>query len=67
MEDLINTDPLLTDVESFLQSSGITATSFGQQAVNDPALVHEMRRGRECKRSIRNRILQFIASTPAAA
>lgn len=53
---------LMIDVEGFLQLSGMTATSFGIRSVSDPKLVHEMRRGRECKRSIRDRVVQFIAS-----
>lgn len=54
-------DPLLAEVEQFLAAIGMTPTRFGVEAVNDPTLVHEMRRGRECKRATRSRILDFIA------
>lgn len=53
-------DPILLDVESFLQASQMTATAFGQRALNDPTLVHELRRGRECKMATRRRIREFI-------
>lgn len=54
------TDPVLADVEKFLQASQMTATAFGQRALNDPTLVHELRLGRECKRKTRARIQEFI-------
>jgi 2,4-dienoyl-CoA reductase-like NADH-dependent reductase (Old Yellow Enzyme family) len=54
------TDPVLLDVENFLQASQMTATAFGQRALNDPTLVHELRRGRECKMATRRRIRDFI-------
>lgn len=58
----IDLDPLLTVIEEFLSTNGVTPTAFGQKALNDPTLVHEMRRGRECKRATRAKILEFIAS-----
>lgn len=53
-------DPVLAQVEGFLALTGMTATAFGQRALNDPTLVHELRRGRECKRATRARIVEFI-------
>lgn len=53
-------DPILADVEKFLQASQMTATAFGVRALNDPTLVHELRNGRECKRKTRARIQEFI-------
>ena len=53
-------DPVLTDIERFLSTTRMTPTAFGRLALNDPALVHELRRGRECMRATRARILQFI-------
>jgi len=60
-----DTDPTLSDVETFLQESGMTPTSFGLRALNDPTLVHEMRKGRECKRATRARIVEFIEAEVA--
>jgi hypothetical protein len=53
-------DPILADVERFLEASQMTATAFGHRALNDPAFVHELRRGRECKRATRLRIYSFM-------
>lgn len=53
-------DPILADVEKFLQASQMTATAFGVRALNDPTLVHELRNGRECKRKTRARIREFM-------
>jgi hypothetical protein len=68
MNTPIEPDPILERVEAFLRASSLTATAFGQKALNDPTLVHELRRGRECKRATRARIAAFIeASAPAQA
>ena len=53
-------DPVLVQIESFLVEHGMSATAFGQAALNDPTLVRELRAGRECKRLTRTRILAFI-------
>jgi hypothetical protein len=60
-------DPVLLAIELFLEASGMTATAFGVRALNDPTLVHEMRNGRECKRTTRARILEFIEAEKAKA
>lgn len=53
-------DPILAEIESFLAVSRITATAFGIRALNDPTLVRELRKGRECKRATRAKIQEFI-------
>ncbi len=65
MQDEIDTDPTLAAVETFLTESGMTPTAFGVQALNDPTLVPELRKGRECKRATRARIMDFIQSESA--
>lgn len=60
MDAHANLDPVLADVEAFLASSGMTPTAFGHKALNDPTLVHELRKGRECKRATRARIKEYI-------
>ncbi len=67
MEADFDIDPVLADVEKFLQSAQMTATAFGQRALNDPTLVHELRRGRECRRITRARILEFIKAATVSA
>ena len=37
---------LLMKIESFLRRTGMPPTRFGREAVRDPRLVHDMRRGR---------------------
>jgi hypothetical protein len=66
MEAESDPDPVLLAVEEFLQAADMTPTAFGQRALNDPTLVHEMRKGRECKRATRQRILEFITAEKAA-
>jgi len=53
---------LLKEVEWFLQATGMSASRFGTEAVNDPSLVLGLRRGRECKRATRLKIRKFIHS-----
>lgn len=53
-------DPILAEIESFLEVSSITPTAFGVRALNDPTLVRELRAGRECKRATRAKIQEFI-------
>ncbi len=38
---------LLRFIEIFLKETGIAPTRFGRDAVRDPRLVHDLRRGRE--------------------
>jgi hypothetical protein len=61
-EQSLDTDPILAEIERFLEASGVTPTAFGHRALNDPTLVRELRAGRECKRATRARILDFIKS-----
>ena len=55
-----DTDPILDKVELFLRASGMSAAAFGVAAMGDPALVYEMRKGRDLRRSTRARIGAFI-------
>lgn len=65
MQGEFEADPVLAAVEEFLRQSKMTPTAFGQRSLNDPTLVHEMRKGRECKRSTRAKIMGFIAAEKA--
>ena len=55
----------LTAIERFLTASGMSASAFGVAAAGDPALVYDMRRGRELRRATRARIRAFIAAEMA--
>ena len=61
-----DTDPLLGDIEQYLSDSGMSATAFGVATVNDPALVRDLRAGREPRRATRCRIREFLASETAS-
>ena len=50
----------LRAIEQFLRRTGIPATRFGRDAVRDPRLVHDLRRGREPSERMRRRIEHFM-------
>jgi hypothetical protein len=52
--------PLLHHIERFLRETGIPATRFGRDAVNDPRLVLDLRNGREPGTRMRCRIEHFM-------
>lgn len=52
---------LLIEINRFLNRAGMAPATFGRQAVNDPRLVFDLKRGRECGRRVRERIQRFIA------
>ncbi len=58
-------DPILGAVERFLTASGMSPPMFGRKAANDPALVHDMRAGRDLRWSTRARIRAFISAEMA--
>lgn len=64
---VIHDPELLAAVEGFLAERGMSSTAFGTLAMNDPTLVHELRRGRDCKASTRARIMAFIVSARTLA
>lgn len=66
MKTELSPDQTLEAVEQFLAASGMTPTSFGVRSVNDPTLVHELRRGRECRKATRLRIVEFIQRSSSA-
>lgn len=51
---------LLTEIESFLESSGMSATAFGTAALGDPPFVMQLRNGRDIKASTAERVRAFI-------
>ena len=51
---------LLQRVERHLRRTGMTATAFGRTALNDPRLVHDLRRGREPRPRTAARICAFM-------
>lgn len=57
--------PLLTRIEAFLKRSRVSATRFGREAVRDPRLVHDLRRGRQPRRGMKRRILAYLDQAEA--
>jgi hypothetical protein len=53
-------DPVLADVERFIEARSMSPTTFGRVVLNDSTFVHELRKGRELKRATRARVLEFI-------
>ncbi|MGP1283482.1 MAG: hypothetical protein ACTS1X_10940 [Parasphingopyxis sp.] len=51
---------LLIEIDRFLRHTKMPPTRFGREAVNDPRLVFDIRRGRECGEKIRARIHTYI-------
>lgn len=52
---------LLSRIEAFLIQSGMSALIFGEDAVNDPRFVYDLRKGRKPGRRVRARVEAFMA------
>lgn len=53
-------DPILSEVETFIEANRLTPTGFGKLAAQDPRLVFQLRDGRELRRSLRERVRAFM-------
>ncbi len=51
---------LLRSIERYLRESGTKPARFGREAVGDPRLVFDLRRGREPRSDIERRALAWI-------
>lgn len=51
---------ILREIEIFLRSSGVPATKFGRDALNDPRFVFDLRRGREPRPQTVARVVGFL-------
>lgn len=51
---------LLQTIERHLRTSGVPPTRFGREAVGDPRLVGDLKRGREPRPETAARIFAFI-------
>ena len=54
--------PLLTNIERHLRVTRQSPTRFGRDAVRDPRLVFDLRRGREPRDRLTARVLAYIAA-----
>ncbi|MEX6725238.1 hypothetical protein [Parapedomonas caeni] len=57
----MNGQKLLMHVERVILDHNIAPSRFGRDALNDPRLVFDLRRGRRIKSQNRRKISQFIA------
>lgn len=53
---------LITRIDAFLQTTGMTATRFGEKSLKDPNLVFQVREGRWLRGPTRKKVLDFIES-----
>lgn len=53
--------PILGEIEAFCARAGMTPTAFGRGALNDPALVINLRNGRRLWPETHSRIRDFMA------
>ncbi len=51
---------LLRRIEHHLRASGTPPTRFGREAVRDPRLVHDLRRGREAGAALTARVAAYL-------
>ena len=50
----------LRSIEHFLRRTGMPATNFGRDAVRDPRLVSDLRKGRQLSDRMRRRLEHFM-------
>ncbi len=53
---------LLLQVEKCLRATALTPTRFGRDAIGDPRLVFDLRRGREPRQRTADRIRAYISA-----
>lgn len=56
---------ILRKIDQYLKAQSMAPTRFGREAVRDPRLVHDLRRGREPGARMVARIEAFIAESEA--
>lgn len=59
-------DPLLAEIEGFLEEACMAPTAFGRDALNDPGFVFGLRAGRDCRRTTADRARAQMARYRAA-
>lgn len=63
---MTSAERLLTDIESFIRESGMTASAFGRAAASDPNFVGDLRAGRKPNLDLADRVWAFIDSQRAS-
>lgn len=52
---------LMVEIDRFLRHTSMSPTTFGRRAINDPRLVHDLRRGRELRPRTVARVEAFLS------
>ena len=60
-------DDLIQEIASFCEAHEISPTAFGKRALNDPAFVTTLKRGRDVGRKTERRMRAFMAEVAMAA
>ena len=55
---------LLMRIEAYLRRSGVPPTRFGREAMGDPRLVFDLRRGREPRPRTIVHLLRYMENRP---
>ncbi|WP_200940751.1 hypothetical protein [Sphingomonas sp. Leaf339] len=56
---------LLIKIDRYLRETGISVSRFGREAVNDPRLIFDLRRGRDPGPEITAKVEAYIADAQA--
>lgn len=51
---------LLSEIETFIEAHGLSATAFGEQALRDKHFVRELREGRDIRLSTQGKVREFM-------
>ena len=57
-------EKLLDDIERFILTTGVPASTFGEMAVNDRGFVGRLRRGGDVRLETADRVREFMATYP---
>lgn len=59
-------DQFIADVEAFLARTGMTATAFGKETLNDPSFVPDLRGGRKPGLGSVDKVYEFMRARSLA-
>lgn len=57
---MFSAEQFLAEIDTFLRRTGMSATAFGKEALNDPSFVHDLRNGREPTLGVVRRVGEFM-------
>jgi len=60
-------NPLLSDIEAFIETHQMSPTQFGVAALRDKHFIRDLKRGRDIRLSTERRVRQFMLTYRAVA